>query len=223
MSPYPWLEEPELSASWRQLLHEWSQPALVAHAGWLDHLPPLLLNKALASATDRSTLNLALRSRVPLPPFWHLADCDRVPWALGAPPQLLDTVKHAGWLMLRSGIAQVVTRQQVQNVLGCVGRGRYQQALSGVPTLWLNAPPADAADLAAVAEQSPAALDAALHTTGWRAINNALAGPLVAMRARIHLVMGPQACSPALQQAWPIQAQALIDALNEARPQDPPA
>jgi hypothetical protein len=59
------------------------------------------------------------------------------------------------------------------------------------------------------------ALHRATRHTGWCALNQVMHGPLQALRARLHLLAGPDSARAVAQQPWPIAGPALVQHLCE--------
>jgi hypothetical protein len=215
-----------VSPECRQLVREFSEPAVLAHPSWWADHPPALLQAALQSDGGRRVLGQGLRTQIPLPRQWRETDCHRVLWALGDLHHVHGVVRHTGWQLLRGGVRQVVTRRAIENLVACVGREAYAQALAEEDDgFWPAATPGSAArpvdlpHLPTAAQTSAEAIATALYRTGWCALNQALSGELEAFRSRLHLLAGRDAAAARCQSPWPFDADALLLSLAHIAPE----
>jgi hypothetical protein len=195
--PTRWRADPIAVAPWAlgdlaQLLK------VVDHAGWLLLRPAVQRVvarrqvSALVAWVGREAYEEALSNR---PSFW-------LPSALGGdelidPSETLNDQKPGQWLD-----ADLKDRFQDHS------QDRSQPVL-----------PDDLPDLAQAAALSTpgqhGALNQATRHAGWCALNQVLNGPLQVLRARLHLLAGPDSAQAAAQQPWPIHGPALLQHLRE--------
>jgi hypothetical protein len=174
-----------VQASEVRWLREWSDPAAHAHADWWPALGASRPQRALASRSGRRVLAALLRRAVPLPPLQRLPPREAV-WA-GAPADTLRaSIERAGWLLIAPMVPRLIVRREIETVVACVGRTRYEAAFDGPVNLWRDgaAPPR-------LETSSVDALRRSMHALGLAAMAQALAEDAPAFIARARLLLGP--------------------------------
>jgi hypothetical protein len=168
-------------------LLECADPSAHAHPQWWPALRIAQPAIALRSRAGRRMLAARLRAAVPLPPVEDLPRTPRVPgWALAPAEALHSSIEQAGWLLLAPWAPRAIARQQIDALVGCVGRARYEAVFSHRPfNVWddgaVPRPQASSAD----------ALREELRSLGLRAIAQALSAVWPGFVARARLLLGP--------------------------------
>jgi hypothetical protein len=200
-----------------ELLSLWSNPLPHAHGDWCAAWPADLLTQASRVPAARRPITRALRAAVPLAPLSSLDGESAVPWAMGSKRELFGMADEAGWLLMRRWIVRAVARRDMQALIYFLGRPRYQASFETAPEFWNDS---DAAPNPGYATPAPQ-LQAIFRTLGFHALNSAMAGRLDAFRGRLRLLLGAQAASPAMDDALPIDHDALLATLRGDVPATP--
>jgi hypothetical protein len=99
-----------------------------------------------------------------------------------------------------------VARRDVQSMIDFLGRERYEASLHAGPDFWLHSRAAPTPGYT----QPAAQLQDIFRGLGFHALNRALAGRLEAFRGRMRLLAGPQAAAASMDEALPIDHDALL-------------
>ncbi len=198
--------EASTEAAQHTLLRTWSDPLAHAHRDWCVAWPAALLARAAEAPAARRGIARALRAAVPLPPLSSLDGESAAPWALGTPRRIFGTADAAGLRLMRRWVVRAVSRRDVRAVIGFLGREHYDAALPAAPELWLDPSAAPQPDYAMPPDQ----LQQVFRTLGFHALNRALAGRLEGLRGRMRLLAGPQAAAASMEEALPVDHDALL-------------